>query len=165
MSYSTDVTIQGGFAVARTSKAGKTSYRGVLGAIDSGNRAERSQLGGEVFSQLVRNNNWRAVMREVTRVFPATSIKKASNVLFAKDELHFMETDGDRVTLTRWDAANPCAASSHAYFAAVLEVTASKELKGEKLLYSTRMAGVLKAASERLTAQIAEAMELAERAD
>ena len=160
-----DIAVSGGFAVARTNKAGKTTYRGALGVMSSGNVSERHLLAAEAFGFLVANNNYRAIMREIGRIWSTASIKKASNVLVDGDNLYFRSGNGNKIDLELFDPANPNKTTAHAFANAVLEVTATKELKGEKLLYATMLRKMVDNESARLTAAIAAEMERLETAD
>jgi len=152
-----ELTLSADFAVARTSKTGKTSYRGILGVITSGNAAERAKLAQLAIVTMIENNNFRHLMREVTRVFPVSAIKSAPNVSFKKgkgaepDALYFIEKLGDgKFQLELFEVGSPNKATSHQYAKAILAVTAGKELKGEKRLYAVALQAMLDAEAARL---------------
>lgn len=145
-----DITISNGFSVVRTSKSGKETYRGPLGVSLSGNKKERGLMTSEIFKGLVRHNNWRAVMREVCRVFPASILKKAPGVVVSSaGDLYFSNMEGGKETLERFDASNPNTSVCHAYAVAVLAVTSGKALKGEKAELAGLMAEMLEDAKTR----------------
>lgn len=161
---SNEITLSNEFAVARTSKAGKTTYRGALGAITSGNPLERAALGGRVAETLIANNNYRALMREVCRVFPLSAIKKAHNVSAKGEDVYFVSQEGERLILDRFDASNPNKSVAHQYARAIQLVTAGKELKGEKKIYADILAAMLQREQDRIEALAAERALLAESA-
>jgi hypothetical protein len=80
-----DITIRGEFTAIRTSKSGKETHRGILGVLTSGNKAECYSLASVGIEHALENNNYRAIMREVTRVFPAsTTFKNSTNAIYNK---------------------------------------------------------------------------------
>ena len=148
-----DVTVNGGFSVSRVSKAGKETYRGAWGVALSGNAKEKAAMEFEMFKGLVRHNNWRAIMREVCRVFPAKSLKKAPSVLFSGEDVLFCSrADDGREVFERFDSSNPNTATSHAYCKALLEATAGTVLKGEKARVAERAQWLLDDAAARAEA-------------
>lgn len=161
---STDLILSHEFATARTSKAGKTVYRGALGVVTSGNKAEREQLAGAMLEGLLKHNNYRHAMRELDRVFPVSVLSKASNVLTQKNketgetELSFIEQvqadDGagnvrNVEVIERyhgWNQANKGVFRQFAF--AVRQVArmaeaAGKPLKGERMYYAGRLSSWL----------------------
>lgn len=155
---SNELTLNQGFAVARTSKAGKTTYRGALGVITSGNVAERTSLASEVVDRMVDNNNFFHLMREVVRVFPVAFLKKSGRVFVNGDDVYLASADGG--TLERLDCTKANKATmltmANAAMAACLESEekSGKEIKGERAIY--------RAALTRFVArEIARAEELA----
>lgn len=164
MSDSQALVISNDFAVARTSKSGKTAYRGVLGVITSGNAAERLQLSNGAVASMIANNNFRGLMREVVRVFPVKAIRNAPGVIFSSggktgvDSVQFGEKQADgRWVYEAFDPVNPNKATSHAYARAVMHIaqvaaSADKAFKGEKGVYVALLGGML----EREAARVAE---------
>ncbi len=169
----TALAVAGDFAVARTSKAGKTTYRGALGVLTSGNAAERTLMAHAAIGVMIANNNFRGLMREVCRVFPVKVIRNAPGVIFSSggkagtDSVQFGEKMADgRWVYEAFDPANPNKATSHAYAAAVLYIADlakgnGKEFKGEKAIYANLLDGMLLAEAQR----IAVAAESAETVD
>lgn len=167
---SNELTFSADFAVARISKAGKTVYRGALGVLTSGNKAEREQAADTVIATMLRNGNYRHVMREVERVFPAAFIKKSPSVSYTKgkngapDELWFV-TDGSVDGATKrefelyegWTKANK--ATTHKYAKAIRSIIESDEfdsskLKGEKFFYGMTLITMLNDEEKRQAAKL-----------
>jgi len=161
MYASNAITIANEFSVSRTSKAGKITNRGILGVITSGNAAERAQLADRVIDNLIANNNYRHLMREVVRVFPTTFVAKSPLVVVDKANKDIYIRVGYQ-TLERFDVANPSKAMAHQYAERVLEViyASGKEIKGEKLAYANSLSAMLRKEAERLAAVEAEQLAL-----
>lgn len=168
---SNEITFSADFAVARTSSKGKTVYRGALGVLTSGNKAEREQAADTIIATMLRNGNYRHVMREVERVFPASFIKKSDMVSYNKgkngapDELWFV-TDSSVDGATKrefelyegWMKANK--ATTHKYAQAIRSIIESDEfdsskLKGEKFFYGMTLIAMLDGEAERQAAKAA----------
>ena len=159
---STALAVAGDFAVARTSKAGKTTYRGALGVLTSGNAAERTLMAHAAIGVMIANNNFRGLMREVCRVFPVKVIRNAPGVIFSPggktgvDAVQFGEKMADgRWAYETFDPANPNKATAHAYARAVqylasVGIDTGKPLKGEKAIYADLLICMLEAEAERL---------------
>lgn len=60
----------------RESKSGKVTTRGALGAVMSGNTAERSKLANEIACALIASNTFAPVMLELSRVFAPSTLTK-----------------------------------------------------------------------------------------
>ena len=155
-----DITIRDEFTAIRTSKSGKETHRGILGVLTSGNKIERQQLAGAGIEHALTNNNYRAIMREVTRVFPAsTTFKKSTNVLSNKErgELYFRDLE-DTNTFEQFLFHNPNKATSLAYAREIVDAVARGDvnLKGERNYYHGVCATMLDRESARIAAQIAE---------
>lgn len=146
MSFNLEVS--SGFSVARTNKSGKTTYRGALGVITSGNAAERGQLAQTAIDKMVDNNNFAHLAREVFRVFPVAFLKKSGRVFTNGDDVYVSSPDGATLErLVHWtEVKKP---TMLAVAAVVLEACTKstegtdKEIKGEKLMYQTAMARVI----------------------
>lgn len=167
MSY--ELTIGSEFSATRYSKAGKATTRGALGVITSGNRDERAKLAGTAIGAMLANSNFRHVMREMDRVFPASFIKHAPNVSVAKIEddyvVHFIEDaelDGRAVqVLERYEGWTKANKHVFANFArAVVNIATNPEkadkVKGEKLMYVNLLRDWLQAEAARVAALEAE---------
>lgn len=150
-----EITIANEFAAVRVSKAGKETYRGALGVITSGNGAERGALAARVVENLIATSNFRALMREVTRVFPVSAIKKSPNVIVdaaSKDVYFRTGAEDGAVVMEHYNPANPNKATAHEYARAVLGATATKELKGEKLMFAGILSKMLTDEAARIKA-------------
>lgn len=162
MSESNSLTLAGDFAVARTSKAGKTTYRGALGVITSGNAAERTLMAHAAIGVMIANNNFRGLMREVLRVFPLKSIRNAPGLIFSAggktgvDSVQFGEKMADgRWVYEAFDERNPNKNTAHAYARAVRHIAsaaidADKAFKGEKAIYADLLICMLEAEEQRV---------------
>lgn len=165
-----DLTITNEFAVSRTSKSGKTTYRGALGVITSGDARERARLADRAIETLIANNNYRHLMREVERVFPASFIKKSKeHVSFVKgkegapDQLWFVTSsaDGAKRELELYEGYTKAnKATAHKYAKAVIAIVESldfdsSKIKGEKAIYLDALIGMV----EREQARLAETTE------
>ena len=155
-----DITIYGEFTAIRTSKSGKETRRGILGVLTSGNKTERQHLASAGIEHALANNNYRAIMREVTRVFPAsTTFKKSTNVLYNKErgELFFRDLE-ETNTFEQFLFHNPNKAMSLAYAREIVDAVARGDvnLKGERDYYHWVCTTMLDRESARLAAQIAE---------
>lgn len=165
-----DLTIANEFAVSRTSKSGKTTYRGALGVITSGDARERARLAVQAIETLIANNNYRHLMREVERVFPASFIKKAKeHVSFIKgkdgapDQLWFVTSSagGTKRELELYEGYTKAnKATALKYAKAVIAVLESPDfdlskIKGEKDIYLGALIGLV----EREQARLAETVE------
>jgi hypothetical protein len=155
-----DITIRGEFTAIRTSKSGKETHRGILGVLTSGNKTERQQLASVGIEHAIENNNYRAIMREVTRVFPAgVTFKKSANALYNKErgDLYFRDLE-DTNTFEQFLFHNPNKAMSLAYAREVIDAVARGDvaLKGEREYWHGVCATVLDRESARIAAQIAE---------
>lgn len=165
-----DLTFSADFAVARTSKAGKTVYRGTLGILTSGNKDEREHAAYTAMATMLRNGNYRHVMREVERVFPVSFLKKSDMVTYNKgkngaaDELWFV-TDSSVDGATKrelelyegWTKANK--ATTLKFASAVRGIVESDDfdstkLKGEKFFYYTALVDMLDADAKRQAAKL-----------
>lgn len=158
-----DITIRGEFMATRTSKSGKQTHRGILGVLTSGNKAERQNLASAGIEHAIENNNYRAIMREVTRVFPAaTTFKKSTNVLYNKErgDLYFRDLE-DTNTFEQFLHHNPNKALSLAYAREVIDAESRGDvtLKGEREYYYGVCVTLLDREATRIAAQIAEEME------
>ena len=162
------ISISNDFAVARTSKKGVTTYRGVVGILSSGNKAERESLLDVVVERLIANNNYRHLMREVERVFSGSFMNKAASVTYKKgkdgapDELWFntayIDKDGthrrDSALYEGWTKANKRVAMDFAR--ALIEIYEADGVaapKGEKLYYYNALARMVEAEDARIAAQ------------
>ena len=155
-----DITIRGEFTATRTSKSGKQTHRGVLGVLTSGNKAERQNLASAGIEHAIDNNNYRAIMREVTRVFPAGVVfKKSTNVLYNKErgDLYFRDLE-DTNTFEQFLFHNPNKRMALAYAREVIDAAARGDvtLKGEREYWHGVCATMLDREAARITAQIAE---------
>lgn len=165
------LAVAGDFAVARTSKAGKTTYRGALGVLTSGNAAERTLMAHAAIGVMIANNNFRGLMREVCRVFPVKVIRNAPGVIFSPggktgvDSVQFGEKMADgRWCYEAFDPANPNKATAHAYAKAVIHLATlahanGKEFKGEKAIYADLLVGMVDAETQRVAQRALEAAE------
>ncbi len=169
---SNELTLSGDFAVTRTSKAGKQTVRTALGVITSGNAAERKQLASAAIEVMIANGNFRHAMREVSRVFPASLLKKSPLVVVSGDDQFYRNefVDGDGVKkielhhIADWTKANKAAMVTMATIVERLALDASlagKPLKGEKALY----AGFLGEFMQRETARQVAALEAVESSE
>lgn len=162
------VTVNNEFRVVRVSKAGKETYRGVLGVITSGNTKERSALANVVIANMIANNNFRGLAREVIRVFPATLLKKAGGFTWdakAKTLYSVEQTAPGQLTLTEINANTINKATLHAMARGIIAALADKELKGEKKMFADALVDMLDAETQRLaavSAQITEVPAIAE---
>lgn len=161
-----DITIRGEFTAIRTSKSGKETHRGILGVLTSGNKAERQALASACIEPAIKhaieNNNYRAIMREVTRVFPAsTTFKKSTNTLYNKErgDLYFRDLE-DTNTFEQFLFHNPNKAMSLAYAREVIDAVARGDvtLKGEREYYHGVCATMLDREAARVAAAVAEEM-------
>lgn len=156
----TALTIAGDFAVCRTSKSGKETYRTALGVVSSGNAAERAQLTLVAAGTMIANNNFRGLAREVFRVFPVSLLK--SQCIEIGEVPHLVVSVNEKPIALDVNAANK--RMMHAYAEGILRKLqlAGKELKGEKKLYAQLLANMLEGERLRLAAQAeAEAIEVA----
>jgi len=125
------------FNVARISKAGKTTYRGLLGIISSGNRAERDTATEKAVLALWSNATYRPLLAEVRRVFGDKAFDNVTKILGI-------------------DTEKPKKADVLVIFTAIVNGTADKVIKGEKLLYRGILLSLVKAEQARLAALEAE---------
>jgi hypothetical protein len=164
---SNEITSLTDFAVARTSKAGKTTYRTMLGVITSGNAAERHAAAGKVVATMIANGNFRHLLREVERVFPVSLLKKSNNAQVRDGALWFVtysKVDGvsrmEMEEYTGWIGANKKTALKLAEIIQSLGINADlagKPFKGEKAMYRDFLVEMLVAEQERLDAVAVEA--------
>ncbi len=156
------------FAVSRTTKGGKTSYRTALGVVTSGNANERAQLARVAVERMISNGNFRHLLREIERVFPVSVLKKASSVTIIDGAVWFRTecavNGAKKIELEEypgWIGGNKITAVKMA--AAIKEISdvasaAGKPLKGEKSMYADLMTGLL-------TVEAIEVAEVAEVAE
>ena len=133
------------FSVQRVSKAGKITERGVIGVLTSGTKDERGSLTATDLAGLIRNNTFGPVVRELVRVFPASSLKaakakkgEAAPKMKAGDVFEVNGTAFIATSETAFAIFNPTAvdaASVDALCRAIIAKCAGKELKGEKATY------------------------------
>lgn len=158
------ITIAGDFAVSRTSKTGKTAYRGALGVITSGNATERAQLANVALGAMIAHNNFRGLVRELLRVFPLKALKNCPGVIFTSggkagvDHIQFGEKVDGRWTYDDFDANNPNKNTTHAYARAVIHVAtlaaaADKAFKGEKATYAGLLISMIDAETQRIATE------------
>lgn len=158
------VTMNNEFRVVRVSKAGKETYRGVLGVITSGNTKERSALANVVIAGMIANNNFRGLAREVIRVFPATLLKKAGGFTWdakAKTLYSVEQSAPGQITLTEINANTINKATLHAMARGIIAALDGKELKGEKAMFHGALVSMLAAEQKRLEAIEAPTQEVA----
>ena len=98
---SNEVATLNDFAVSRTSKAGKTTYRTMLGVITSGNAAEKHKAAGAIVARMIENGNFRHLLREVERVFPESFLKKSRFVTMRDKALWFVSSSIDENGVSR----------------------------------------------------------------
>lgn len=158
-----DITIRGEFTAIRTSKSGKETHRGILGVLTSGNKAECYSLASVGIEHALENNNYRAIMREVTRVFPAgVTFKNSTNALYNKKrgDLYFRDLE-DMNTFEQFLFHNPNKVMSLAYAREVIDAESRGDvtLKGEREYYYGVCVTLLDREATRIAAQIAEEME------
>lgn len=138
------VTIDTSFAVQRVSKAGKVSERGAIGVLTSGNAAERSKLTLMAIAGLIRNNTFAPLVKELARVFPASSLKapkaKKGEVtkmqagdVFEVNGLIFIASS--ETAFAQFNPAAVDAASVEALCRAIVRKHSGEEVKGEKATY------------------------------
>ena len=138
------VTLDSSFTVQRVSKTGKVTARGVIGVLTSGNAAERSSLTLTATAGLIRNNTFGPLVKELTRVFPASSLKspkakKGEEVkmqagdMYEANGLLFIATD--ERSSNRFDPSAADAASVGALCRAKDRKFSGKQVKGEKATY------------------------------
>lgn len=164
---SNEITTLNDFAVARTSKAGKTTYRTMLGVITSGNAAEKHKAAGAIVARMIENGNFRHLLREVERVFPVSALKKSNNVQIRDGAMWFAtfsKVDGvSRMELeeyTGWTGANKKTALKLAEIIQTLGINADlagKPFKGEKAMYRDFLVEMLVAEEARLEGEAAPA--------
>ena len=167
---SNEIATLNDFAVSRTSKAGKTTYRTMLGVITSGNAAEKHKAAGAIVARMIENGNFRHLLREVERVFPESFLKKSRFVTMRDKALWFVSSSIDENGVSRiemeqyvgWIAANKKTALKLAE--AVCDVSAAadlagKPLKGEKAMYRDFLAEMLRNEAAREEALQVEASE------
>ena len=157
-----DITIRGEFTATRTSKSGKETHRGILGVLTSGNKTELHSLASVGIEHAVENNNYRAIMREVARVFPAsTTFKNATNAIYNKKrgDLYFRDLE-DANTFEQFLFHNPNKVMSLAYAREVIDAVARGDvtLKGEREYYHGVCAKMLDREAAWVAAAIAEEM-------
>ena len=160
-----NLTIDNDFAVSRTTKSGKTTYRGALGVLTSGNAKEKAQLGAVALEAIIANHNYRHLMREVERVFPLAFMKKAKGqVAVTKGQdgepiMWFLTETNDGGTIKRemeqydgYTKANKI--MTHKYAKAVIAVADAdpEKIKGEKALYLAALRGMVEREQARLAA-------------
>lgn len=117
MSTSTQLTINTGeYTVSRISKAGKQSYRGLLGVIASGNKAERTQTVDRLVYGLWTTGTFRPLMAELRRVFNAKQFETGAGFC----GLDFMA---------------PKKAPMLNYIRGIASAFDGKEVKGEKAMF------------------------------
>jgi len=157
-----DITIRGEFTAIRTSKSGKETHRGILGVLTAGNKTELHSLASVGIEHAIENNNYRVIMREVTRVFPATTtFKNATNAIYNKKrgDLYFRDRD-DTNTFEQFLFHNPNKVMSLAYAREVIDAVARGDvtLKGEREYYHGVCATMLDREAAWVAAAIAEEM-------
>lgn len=118
------------FKVVRVSKAGKESYRSVLGVISSGNRAERDQLTHSAIVSLWNSATYKPLLSEIRRVFGEKSFDKIVGFL-------------------GFDMTKPTKAMT---LALMRGLSNAQNLKGEKLLYANALHQCVAAEDARVAA-------------
>lgn len=118
------------FKVVRVSKAGKETYRSVLGVISSGNRAERDQLTHSAIVSLWNSATYKPLLSEIRRVFGEKSFDKIVGFL-------------------GFDMTKPTKAMT---LALMRGLSNAQNLKGEKLLYANALHQCVAAEDARVAA-------------
>ena len=143
-----DITNPSVFTVCRTNaKTGATQYRGALGVISSGNKAERTELTAVALCRMVDNCNFYPILRELGRVFSPKWLEaqlKNDTCLFVRDEQLYLETSHN--TFTALDMVKADKATFLTIAKAILlaceryeSTKAGREIKGERATYRTAL--------------------------
>jgi len=112
------------FRVSRVSKAGKESYRGLIGVVSSGNTAERKLVTVRMIENLWANGTFKPIVAEVRRVFNAKQFESGAGFC----GLDFMAPRKD---------------SMLAYITGIVRSFDGKDPKGEKGIYVAALSNVL----------------------
>ena len=168
------INIDTDFSVQRVSKAGKVTERGVIGVLTGGTKDERGALAEFVMAGVIRNssnNTFGPIVRELVRVFPASSLKapkakkgEATPKMKAGDVFEVNGTAFIATSESEFSIFNPAAvdaASVEALCRAIAAKCAGKEMKGEKAIYLQAARAVIYhlecKAAEKAAAQAAKA--------
>ena len=129
----------------KTTNSGKKIELGLAGVITKGTKEQREDVAMRALHSAANNNNWKAVMVDVIRVFSPSTLKVKGFTMYdkASGTLRFIEKMEDgREMLTPLDAGTNITKSiAMLYFAAVAEMAdekllANKPFKAEKAMYA-----------------------------
>ena len=118
------------FRVSRVSKAGKESYRGLIGVVSSGNKAERTLVASKMIENLWVNGTFKPIVSELRRVFNGKQYESGAGFC----GLDFMAPRKD---------------SMLAYITGIVRSFDAKAPTGEKAIYVAALANVLKVESDK----------------
>ncbi len=142
----------------RVLKSGKEVRRTALGAMTSGNKAEKAAVNEAVMARLIDAHDYRMWLHETIRVFGAAPFKKASHFLVNNGTL-FIEETGGSFTPVMGRATKAIAVATAT---AVIDHMQGKEAKGEKSFYLT---GAVRVIENAKAAEAKKAADLALRAE